>query len=204
MATVKHIPTPYPLFLASASKARASLLGDAGFRFGVIVTDGESSAAHRSDPLAHVLERSQLKALQGAAQIDRGLVIGADTVAYCSAGIVGKPESEQDAIRALRLLSSEPHRVITGLTLYVKPEGVIVSSAAVTGVTMRRMSDLDILEYVNSGEAMGKAGSYAVQETGDRYVERLDGSYSNVVGLPIELLAELLEFLANKGILPER
>ncbi|MFA4985628.1 MAG: Maf family protein [Candidatus Brocadiia bacterium] len=204
MTTSSPSPKPHPLYLASASKARADLLLAAGYRFGVVVTDVEDSAAPQADPLIYALERSQLKAVHGAAHIDRGIVIGADTVAHCSAGIIGKPGSEDDAVRTLRVLSSEPHRVITGLTLFVKPEGIIVSSAAVTGVLMRPMSDDDILAYVRSGEAMGKAGSYAVQETGDRYVEKLTGSYSNVVGLPMELLVEMLEFLANKGILPER
>jgi len=114
--------------------------------------------------------------------------------------ILGKPESREDAVRILRTLSGSRHRVITGVCLICVSEGWRQTDSDTTWVEMRPMSEHEIADYVASGEAMGKAGAYAIQETADRYVTKVDGSFSNVVGLPVELLQRMLgEFFAARA-----
>lgn len=191
---------PYPLFLASASKARADLLNKSGYIFTVIKNGGEEGAVGCEEPHRHTLERALHKGISASLEVNRGVIIAADTIAFCQGRIIGKPKDHEDALNTLRLLCTHPHLVISGIVVVEKPSGQIIAGTDATKVYMRNMSDAEIRHYVESGEAMGKAGSYAVQETGDRYIERMEGSYSNVVGLPMKLLAKMLDILANKGI----
>jgi len=116
-----------------------------------------------------------------------------------SGEIVGKPVDAADARRMLRRLSGTTHVVVTGIFVTDAQTGAALSRAVATRVFFARMTDAEIDAYVESGEALGKAGAYAIQETGDRFVTRIEGSYTNVVGLPMEAVRETL---AELGVRP--
>ncbi len=119
-------------------------------------------------------------------------VLGADTIVALGSRILGKPADADDARTMLQNLSGTRHRVITGVAL-LAPEGRRLIASDVTYITMRPMTPEEIEQYVASGEWIGKAGAYAIQETADRFVQNVEGSFSNVVGLPMELVARMLE-----------
>jgi len=188
------------LVLASASPRRQELLRNARIAFDV-------HPAHvPEDPLpgesakdcAERLARE--KALAIARQRPKDVVLGADTVVVVGDEILGKPADANDAARMLRLLSGRTHQVITGICL-VRPvtsnqypvagEQVIVSSES-TLVTVSQLTDQEIADYVASGEPMDKAGAYAIQGMASRWIPRIEGDYSNVMGLPIALVCRML------------
>ncbi len=184
------------LVLASNSPRRRQLLREAGYRFDVRPPPFEDRGAGRdASPVACVEGLAYLKATAAAeAYALRGaLVLGADTAVVLAGRILGKPADEADARRILSELSGSEHHVLTGLALLETDSGRRWLAHDVTGIRMRAMSRAEIDAYVASGEAMGKAGAYAIQETGDRYVEAIDGSLTNVVGLPMELLERMLK-----------
>src|SRR5262249_14311612 len=119
-------------------------------------------------------------------------VLAADTIVVAANGeILGKPSDADDARRMLGLLSGTTHRVVTGVCLATRPRARLPAGSATTRVTMRPLAAAEIADYVATGESFDKAGAYAIQETGDRFVTKVDGSWTNVVGLPLET-AELL------------
>ncbi len=120
-----------------------------------------------------------------------GAILGADTVVSLDGDILGKAPGPVQAAAMLARLSGTRHEVITGVAL-LGPDNWRMIASEITYVTMRTMTDAEIDEYVQSGEWRGKAGSYAIQETGDRFVTSVEGSFSNVVGLPMELVARML------------
>lgn len=132
------------------------------------------------------------KAESVADHVTSGTIIGADTIVVAGDEIIGKPRDALHAARILRLLSSHPHEVITGLCLLDAASGRRREAFGRTRIFMRRMTEEQIAAYIATGESMGKAGAYAIQETGDRFVERIEGSLTNVVGLPMELLGEMI------------
>jgi septum formation protein len=141
--------------------------------------------------LAETLAERKARDVRSSAR--RGeIVLGADTVVACGRRTIGKPSSRAEALAILRFLRGRRHRVITGLCLLDTRTGRCCVRSAVTLLRMRRVPDAAIRAYVRTGESFGKAGAYAVQETGDRFLEILRGSFSNVVGLPMELLAQML------------
>jgi septum formation protein len=184
------------LVLASNSPRRQELLRQAGYRFIVrpppIDDRGVSAAV---SPGAHAESLAYLKAMAAiqAHRLTEGLVLAADTLVELAGRIIGKPRDAADARRILSELSGSRHRVITGLALVDVAAGRRVLAHAVTGIRMRCMSPEEIDAYVAGGEAIGKAGAYALQETGDRFVETIDGSLTNVVGLPMELLERMIK-----------
>ena len=128
-------------------------------------------------------------------------VLAADTlVVAADGGVLGKPASASEALAMLRRLSGTTHRVITGVTCLARRRSDPArSAAAVTRVTMRPLRDEEARAYAASGEPFGKAGAYAIQEKGDRFVTRVEGSWSNVVGLPLEIVGPMLR---EAGVLP--
>jgi len=136
------------------------------------------------------------KAQAVAASIPAGTVLGADTVVEVGGRVLGKPADAADAVRMLRLLSGSRHRVHTGVAVVHRPGGVSRSATATTEVGMRTLTLREIEDYVASGEPMGKAGAYAVQETGDRFVEELRGDHDTVIGLSMATVRRLLDELA--------
>ena len=138
-------------------------------------------------------ERVALEKARSVARRMRGaLVLGADTLVVAEGRVLGKPRDREEARAFLLLLSGTTHRVVTGIALGRAPDGPWRTGHDSTGVTMRAIAAAEIEAYLDTGEWKGKAGAYAIQETADRFVTRLEGSRTNVVGLPVELVAGLL------------
>ncbi|MBE3071125.1 MAG: septum formation protein Maf [Planctomycetes bacterium] len=190
------IRIPPHLVLASNSPRRRELLREAGYRFDVRPPPvDDRGAPHGVSPAACVESLAYLKAMAAitAGGLESGLVLGADTAVVLAGRLIGKPADEADARRILSALSGSRHEVLTGLALVEPATGRRLLAHEVTGIRMRIMTPAEIEAYVASGEAMGKAGAYAIQETGDLYVESIDGSLTNVVGLPMQLLERMLK-----------
>jgi len=185
------------LILASSSPRRRELLRQAAYRFQVRPPGPIEDTSIRRAPsaAAYVESLAYLKAMSAIEThgIGKGLVLGADTAVELEGRIIGKPRDEDEARQILSALAGSVHRVLTGLALVDAGAGRRLLAHDATAVHMGPMSDAEIHAYVASGEAMGKAGAYALQETGDRFVERIEGSFTNVVGLPMELLERMLK-----------
>ena len=181
------------LILASSSPRRRRLLAEAGFDFEVRPPPVEepSDLAAELPPARRAEALAYFKARRVADQCPQAYVLGADTIVAAGGRILGKPGDRQEAEAMLRCLSGTRHEVITGVAL-LAPGGHKRIASESTFVTMRPMSDEEIDEYLASGEWIGKAGAYAIQETADRFVDRIEGSWSNVVGLPIERVGRMI------------
>ena len=179
--------------LASSSPRRTQLLEEAGYDFESMTPTIDDSEVHMPQdisPIAYAEALAYIKA-KSVARLKPGMrILGADTIVVCNDKIEGKPKDAADAAAMLKRVSSQPHSVITGVALLDSDRRRI--SAAETHVFMRPLSDDDIKEYIASGEWEGKSGSYAIQETADKYIDRIEGSFSNVVGLPVELIGQLM------------
>jgi len=184
------------LILASASPRRRMLLREAGYDFEVV----EPPLAEPEDELSDLSPARQAEALayfkaRSVAESNPGCcILAADTIVSVGGRVLGKAGDAVEAGRMLRTLSGTRHSVITGVAL-IGPDGRRLISSDTTRVTMRELSEQEIASYVASGEWIGKAGAYAIQETADRFVESLDGSFSNVVGLPMELTKRMIREL---------
>ncbi|OHB66745.1 MAG: septum formation protein Maf [Planctomycetes bacterium RBG_13_63_9] len=181
------------LILASRSPRRRQLLGDAGYRFEVRPPEETVESGLRSgESVAEFVARlAHDKAAAVARQVDQGWILGCDTVAECDGQILGKPDDIDHARQMLRRLNGRQHRVFSGLCLWRIPGGRPRIRVAVTTLRMDRLADEQIEQYLASGSWRGKAGAFGYQ---DRlgWVHVVEGSQSNVVGLPMELLAEML------------
>jgi septum formation protein len=188
------MPSP-ALILASASPRRAELLRAAGIPFEAEAADVDESVLAGEAAEVYVRRLAEAKARAVAARHPGRVVLGADTVVVVDAELLGKPTDAADARRMLRLLSGRTHRVLTGVCVVGKgvgsPEGGPYTDAAVTTVEFAVLEPAQIDWYVASGEPMDKAGAYAIQGRGSRFVTRIAGSYSNVVGLPVELVSRM-------------
>jgi septum formation protein len=201
------------LVLASASPRRQELLRNAGIEFTVQPADVDETPLPGEGARDCAVRLAREKALRVWQLRRRDLVLGADTVVVVDGTTLAKPADPEDAARMLRLLAGRTHEVITGvclilplraqypvigaLQLGVAPEhenetmDVRVASEA-TKVTMTNISDAEILDYVATGEPMDKAGAYAIQGRASRWIPRIEGDYSNVVGLPVALVCRML------------
>jgi septum formation protein len=179
------------LVLASASPRRRELLAAAGIAVEVLPVDVDETSASGETPDAHVQRLARQKAVAGLARRPKAVVLGADTIVVVAGQILGKPRDAEDAARMLRLLSGRVHEVLTGVAL-ASARGISVEMAR-TQVWFGALSEAEIADYIASGEPRDKAGAYAVQGLASRFVVRIDGSYSNVVGLPVALVYRLLK-----------
>lgn len=181
------------LILASASPRRRSLLSEAGYRFEVVSPDVDETMPPGMPPAEAAVEVARRKARAVALSAADALILAADTIVVTPAGeVLGKPADEADARAILGRLSGTTHTVITGVYIIDTATGRAAGRAVETRVAFGGMTAAEIDAYVASGEAMGKAGAYAIQETGDRFVREVMGSFSNVVGLPMEAVEEML------------
>jgi septum formation protein len=181
------------LVLASASERRRQLLQAAGYSFVVEVSDfDESAVSPDSDAGRYAQSLALGKAMSVARRRPDDTVLGADTICECEGEIIGKPRNRADAERITRKLFSKPHRTITGIAVIRLSNGLRIVMHDVTTIYPKKMSESQIAAHLAGGTWQGKAGAYAIQETGDEFVERLDGSLTNVVGLPMELLETVL------------
>ena len=178
------------LVLASASPRRQELLRNAGISFEVQPAEIPEDT-HPGEPAKDCAERlARDKALAVARQRPRDVVLGADTIVVVDGQILGKPADRADAVRMLRMLSGREHRVITGVALVVSGQWFVASE--ITNVTFSEITEREIADYVATGEPMDKAGAYAIQGIASRWVPRVEGDYSNVVGLPVALVYRML------------
>lgn len=184
------------LVLASRSPRRAELLTRAGYRFEVSPADIDERRLEGEEPEEMVRRLAREKAAAVAPRHPGSIVLGADTVVVVDGAVLGKPNDDAHAARMLRQLSGRVHHVLTGVALKAgsrRRDGV-----QVTRVRFRALSPDDVAWYVASGESGDKAGSYSIQGRASRFVTRIEGSYTNVVGLPIELVDPLLVELAAR------
>ena len=181
------------LYLASLSPRRHELLLQIGVHHEVISVDVDESARPGEEPAEYVLRLAIAKAEKGRESIlnDRSPlpVLGADTAVVVDGEILGKPSHREDAREMMHRLSNRTHRVLTGLALATDR---VISRMSESLVTFRKLEEGDIERYWRSGEPSDKAGGYGIQGLGAIFVERLEGSYSGVVGLPLYETAELL------------
>lgn len=181
------------IILASSSPRRQELLKQIGLRFEVKVNDVDETIPAGMPPHQAVCELACRKA-KGITELDPGtIVIGADTIVVHGDRILGKPTDRADAVETLRSLSGSEHLVITGFCVTEAATGKVVKANETTRVFFRRLTDAEIKAYVESGESMDKAGSYGIQGLGALLVEKIDGCYFNVVGLPISHLSQVLK-----------
>jgi septum formation protein len=204
------------LILASASPRRAELLQSAGYRFEVVAADIDESIHPGETPSRYVRRLAAEKSaagLRSAAALKGGaapgatagataaqgsspadvIVLGADTTVVVDGAILGKPRDEEDGRRMLQRLSGATHQVLTGVSL--RQGSYEVGRVETSSVTFRALTDEDIAWYLASGEWRGKAGGYAIQGFASRFIPSMAGSYSNVVGLPLACVDELMRSL---------
>jgi septum formation protein len=171
--------------LASASPRRAGLLAQAGIRPSrIVAADVDETPRKQELPRAYALRLAVAKAQAVAAEEREALVLAADTVVACGRRILPKAQTPEEVERCLRLLSGRRHQVLTALAL-IAPGTKLRTRIVTTRVAFKVLSPRDIAEYVASGEGEGKAGGYAIQGRAEAFVRFINGSYSNVVGLPL-------------------
>jgi septum formation protein len=180
-----------PLILASRSPRRIELLKAAGISFDVLAADVDETPQPHEAPAAYVERLALEKARAVYAMRPDARVLGADTTVTIDGEILGKPIDAEDARRMLRLLNGRAHEVHTGVAL-VSAAGV-KSAVDTTRVWFAPMTDEDIQWYVATGEPVDRAGAYAIQGFASRFIPRIEGSYSNVVGLPVALVSSILD-----------
>lgn len=181
---------PVPLVLASASPRRRELLDAAGFEFTVDVADVDETR-HPGEPAGAYARRVALaKAEAVAARHPDAFVLGADTVVVLDDEVLGKPVDDADAVRMVTGLAGRSHRVLTAVAIV--GQGTTVDAIEETVVWMQALTPTEIVAYVESGEPRDKAGAYGIQGRASRFIPKIEGSYSNVVGLPVATVDALL------------
>lgn len=185
-----------PIILASSSPRRRELLSQAGIPFKLMPGNVDEAAVELSGTPAQKAERlAFVKAQHIAEKVDKGIVLGADTIVVCDDEIFGKPADAKDAERMLESLSGREHLVITGVVLIDAGNGRKITGNEITRVKFAKLSKEELKAYIKTGEYAGKAGAYAIQGRAALLVESLNGCYSNVVGLPLRKVGNmLLEF----------
>ena len=192
-----------PIILASESPRRAMLLRNAGIAFEAVAPrfPEPDATGWAMSPAAFAEMASNYKARSVADEYPDRIILGADTVVASKGQIYGKPRDREDARRILNALTGTTHKVITGVTLLAGHSLSALGKCsfsrrlirnAVTRVTMRAMNAAELEAYLETGEWQGKAGAYGIQDTGDAFVTCTQGSFSNIVGLPIELVTRML------------
>jgi nucleoside triphosphate pyrophosphatase len=185
------------LILASASPRRAEILVHAGISFELLPVNVDETPQPGESAAAMCRRLAEAKAGAAVARIGSGIdpaiVVAADTTVEIEGEILGKPSSPESARRMLRLLSGRTHRVLTALALIRLPDGEARTEIEITEVHFAVLSEQQIADYVATGEPMDKAGAYAIQERAGAFIERVEGCYFNVVGLPLSRLVRMLK-----------
>ncbi len=190
--------SPDPLLiLASKSPRRRYLLNQAGLSFSVIPSHFDESSVSPSSPAAFVKTLAEGKAGDISHRHPQSWVIGADTVVLSDGSILGKPGSRSEARTMLKRLSGKIHKVLTGYAIYCEAKHKKYSDVATTEVAFKKLTAKEIEWYVHTAEPFDKAGAYAIQGLGSFLVKHINGSYTNVVGLPV---CEVVELLIKEGV----
>ena len=184
-----------PVILASASPRRKELLAGMGIEFSAIPAEVEEIRPRAGLPAEEIARGNACLKAAAVSDLHPGaLVIGSDTIVVCSGRIFGKPQTADEAVSMLKALSGREHEVMSGVALLCKETGLDRSFVEISRVVFKDLSDADIREYMAKVNVMDKAGAYAIQEHGELILSRLNGSLSNVIGLPVERLQlELLQ-----------
>jgi len=193
---VTHPPSlPRRLVLASSSPQRQALLRQEGYEFEVVVSphDEPEAVPGAATPPEQAKALSRFKAEGVRPLAGDALVLAGDTVVAHDGTIFGKPRDRDDARRIITALAGTHHEVITGVTLLDGSTGRMVTRHERTVVVMRCLDPAEFEAYLDSGAWKGKAGAYGIQDRADAFIERIEGSFSNVVGFPMELVADMLE-----------
>lgn len=188
------------LILASNSPRRIVLLKSLGYHFDIVPHDIEECILGDVLPMELVQNLAFLKATDVARRVSNAIIISADTVIVHKKSILGKPKDVSDARRILSMLSDSEHDVISGVCVMEMPSRKKMLRIERTHIKMKNIKDEEIDRYILTGEPMDKAGAYAIQGEGGKFIEKIDGSYSNAVGLPLELLQEMLShFMSDEN-----
>jgi len=179
------------LILASSSPRRQAYLKDLGIAFRRVSPDVDERRRRAESPRAYVRRLAVKKASVVSERYPRSWVVSADTTVVVDKRVLGKPRNPAEARKMLRKLSGRSHRVLSGIALVHRAESVVRSAVSSTRVFIRRLSDDEIRWYVSTGEPLDKAGAYGAQGKGGLLVARVEGSFSNVVGFPLEKFYEL-------------
>jgi septum formation protein len=192
------IALPTRLILASGSPARRELLTEAGYSFDVLPANiDEPRGGGVRDIRAFVQQVAWSKAAAVAPRVGDGIVLAADTVAWIDGGVIGKPEDEADARRILTRLGGREHELWTGVCLWRRPDDVQLAWQEVTRVWLKRLGDAELDAYLATRQWANNSGAYAIQGADDPYVRVVQGSLSNVVGLPMETTSTHLRWLGG-------
>lgn len=186
------------LILASKSPRRNQLLEQAGLTFSVSPSEFDESTVALSNPDSYVIRLAESKALDISEKHPNDWVIGADTIVLIDRKILGKPGCNQEAHDMLQRLSGKTHQVLTGYCFCCKKKNRFFSETVKTDVRFKKLNDAEIKWYIQTGEPFDKAGAYAIQGIGAFLVKSINGSYTNVVGLPV---CEIIEFLTKEGVI---
>ena len=181
------------LILASNSPRRIVLLKSLGYHFDIVPHDIEECILGDVLPMELVQNLAFLKATDVARRVSNAIIISADTVIVHKNNILGKPKDVSDAKRILSILSDSEHDIISGVCVMEMPSRKKMLRIERTHIRMKNIKDEEIDRYILTGEPMDKAGAYAIQGEGRKFIEKIDGSFSNAVGLPLELLQEMLK-----------
>jgi septum formation protein len=193
------LPQPHRLILASSSPARRELLARLGLAFEVCPAHIDEPSGFR-DPRTEVQTVSWLKAAAVAPTVDHGIILAADTIGWIDGQAILKPADEADARRILRQLGGREHELWTGVVLWRRPDNVQLAWQERSLVHFTRLDDAELARYLATREWQNNSGAYAIREDGDPYVRVVEGSVTNVIGLPLETLARRLEwFLGATG-----
>lgn len=188
----------FPLVLASQSPRRIELMRNAGYVFEVLAVDAEEVHDASLTPEELTIENARRKAAAAAALRPDALVIGADTLVYVDGQPLGKPRDMRDAASMLQRLSGRTHEVCTGVALAQRGGASLRTFAVISAVTFKRLSDESIEAYYRHVNPLDKAGGYAIQERSELIIDHTDGSWSNIVGLPMERLKEELNSVPTR------
>jgi 23S rRNA (uracil1939-C5)-methyltransferase len=187
------------VILASQSPRRKELLKQIVAEFRIVPSGVDEECFRETDPLSFALRAAEAKARDVGEKFPSSLIIAADTVVNLGDKTFGKPRDGVEARRILEMLSGRRHRVITAVAVFTKDEERILTGYEISHVTFRELSPGEIDEYIQRGEFLDKAGSYAVQEVGDKFVAALEGDYDNVVGFPVKTVRKMLLEFQNPG-----
>jgi septum formation protein len=193
------------IILASASARRQELLHKHGIQFDILITDANEEVEFQISPadfVTLIAKRKLDAAIEKIAlkefKVDAGreaVIIAADTIVAIDDKILGKPKDLEEAFEMLKLLQGRDHEGYTGLAIYIedKSENKIIQDYCCTRVYMKALADQEIINYINIENPLDKAGSYAIQGKAAEFIEKIEGDYNNVVGLPMELLIKIIE-----------
>ena len=181
------------IVLASKSKARQKLLRQMGLKFRVAASRVKESRSPKPRCSDLVMDNALKKAKDVAKKFDSGVVIGADTVVVAGRKIVGKPKNKKDAFKILRTILQKPQWVYTGLVVIDIDNDRVLTAYDKTKIYMHRLSDAQIKKYFSKVSTLDKAGAFDIQGLGSIFINRIEGCFYNVVGLPIAKLARILE-----------